>query len=227
MLTLLYEEEPVSRPPDASHLLNVFVVGLCCPSWNVSDKSEAQDWRIVRFEGVSDFVATDHAGRVGVVVFDEDDDERLSSLLDHCRLAQGRLVPILASRSVDISRAVRFMRAGAFDVLRDPDDDNLYSSVRAAADRLKPAATPRRVALSSQADWAGLTRRQTEILGRILKGQPNKIIAADLGISQRTAENHRALIMKKMGASSISNLVQAALPLPVVPHEHPSFAAAK
>jgi len=63
----------------------------------------------------------------------------------------------------------------------------------------------------AQLALASLTGRQKEILSRILDGQPNKIIAADLGISQRTAEAHRAALMKKMGASSLSDLVRKAL----------------
>jgi two-component system CheB/CheR fusion protein len=58
---------------------------------------------------------------------------------------------------------------------------------------------------------SSLTQRQHDILARIVQGQPNKIIAADLGISQRTAENHRAAIMRKLGVSSISALIQVAL----------------
>jgi len=54
-------------------------------------------------------------------------------------------------------------------------------------------------------------QRRLGRLDRIMRGQPNKIIAADLGISQRTAENHRAAIMRKLGVSSISALVQLAV----------------
>ena len=46
---------------------------------------------------------------------------------------------------------------------------------------------------------------------RVLAGQPSKNIAADLNISQRTVENHRALIMKKFGVRSIPELVRVAL----------------
>ena len=56
-----------------------------------------------------------------------------------------------------------------------------------------------------------LTARQEEILSRILQGHPNKNIAADLQISQRTVEVHRAAIMKRTGAGSISALVQIAM----------------
>jgi len=58
---------------------------------------------------------------------------------------------------------------------------------------------------------ASLTPREKEILNRLMQGQPNKIIAADLDISQRTAEHHRATIMKKMGVRSLAALVQIAI----------------
>jgi len=53
-----------------------------------------------------------------------------------------------------------------------------------------------------------LTARQHEILQLIVDGQPNKIIAADLGISQRTVENHRAEIMRKAGTRSLPALAR-------------------
>ena len=63
----------------------------------------------------------------------------------------------------------------------------------------------------ARARLATLTSRQEEILSFILQGHPNKNIAADLEISRRTVEVHRAAIMKKAGARSISALVQISL----------------
>ncbi len=58
---------------------------------------------------------------------------------------------------------------------------------------------------------ASLTPRQREIMELVLAGQPSKNIAADLGVSQRTVENHRASIMKKTASKSLPALARLAL----------------
>jgi DNA-binding CsgD family transcriptional regulator/uncharacterized protein YjbJ (UPF0337 family) len=58
---------------------------------------------------------------------------------------------------------------------------------------------------------AGLTPREREIMELVLSGHPSKNIASDLGISQRTVENHRASIMKKTGAKCLPGLARLAL----------------
>lgn len=57
----------------------------------------------------------------------------------------------------------------------------------------------------------GLTSRQREIMELVVAGHPSKIIAASLGISQRTVENHRASIMRKTSSTSIPALVRLSI----------------
>lgn len=62
----------------------------------------------------------------------------------------------------------------------------------------------------------GLTKRQNEVMDLVLAGHPSKNIAVDLGISQRTVENHRAAIMRRTGATSLPALARLAIGADVV-----------
>ena len=66
---------------------------------------------------------------------------------------------------------------------------------------------------------AELTLRQHQVMDLVLAGHPSKNIAADLGISQRTVENHRAAIMKKTGSKSLPALARLAVTAVKVPTE--------
>ncbi len=108
----------------------------------------------------------------------------------------------------DIGIAVEAMKAGASDFIIKPvRGDALIASISAVLGQRETnePVVARRVA---QAQLATLTPRQREILDHVLAGQPSKNIAADLGLSQRTVETHRAAIMKKIGAKSMPALVR-------------------
>lgn len=108
-----------------------------------------------------------------------------------------------------ISQAVAAIRAGAAEVVEKPvGEADLLRAIRLAmtAGRSR-RASPRRGAAS----FADLTARQLQVLQQVLAGQPNKNIAADLGISRRTVETHRALIMRRTGAHSLPELARLAM----------------
>lgn len=108
--------------------------------------------------------------------------------------------------------AVRAMEAGATHFLEKPvDDEVLVSQVQRAIARdarRRARETRRRRALEN---YATLTPREREVLDLVVAGQPNKAIAARLGLSEKTVESHRAHLMKKMGADSLAALVAAAI----------------
>ena len=156
--------------------------------------------------------------RSGALLVNADRADRYGAceaFLAHARAAADRLAVIVRVAPGDVRFAARAIRLGAFDVV--DAEAGLEDVVLAALRRLRrPShaagafAQPFDLCAAHEAR-AALTDRQREILERIVQGQPNKRIAAELGISQRTAENHRAVIMRKLGASSASRLIQIAL----------------
>jgi two-component system response regulator FixJ len=118
----------------------------------------------------------------------------------------------------DIPLAVEAMRNGAFDFLEKPfDDEVLLHSLELAltASATRQPAGGQDPALHHRIER--LTARELETLRLLVRGKPNKIIAFELGISPRTVEVHRANLMSKMEASSLSQLVRMALTAGIEP----------
>lgn len=133
-------------------------------------------------------------------------------LLEKLRAEDIKVPAIIITGRGDIPMAVQAMKAGAADFLEKPvSAHDLLACVRRVLTQnfSQKATDDRRQDAAKQI--AGLTARQREIMTRVLAGQPSKNIAADLGISQRTVENHRATIMLKTGAKSIPALVRLAV----------------
>ena len=116
---------------------------------------------------------------------------------------------IVITGHADVPLAVEAMKKGAVDFLEKPfEGDVLIEVVRRALevgrDSLENASTVQ----EAQVRLATLTARETEVLDRLVRGQPNKVIAFEMGISPRTVEVHRANVMKKTQAGSLSELVR-------------------
>ena len=112
----------------------------------------------------------------------------------------------------DVQMAVEAMKAGAADFIEKPIRRNeLLAGIEHALEQALDSTklSVRREAAATR--LAGLTARQRQIMELVLAGHPSKNIAADLGISQRTVENHRAAVMKKTGSHSLSALIRLAL----------------
>jgi two-component system, LuxR family, response regulator FixJ len=134
------------------------------------------------------------------------------SLLEHLR-SKGLMLPVVVvTGHGDVPLAVRAMKAGAIDFIEKPyTNATLLDAVRRGLDSA-------RVGELSQVDQgdvrqrlATLTLRERDVLRQLIIGNPNKIIAFHLGISPRTVEIHRANVMKKMDAESLSHLVRMGL----------------
>ena len=133
------------------------------------------------------------------------------SLLNVLRERGDHLPVILITGSSDVSLAVRSMRMGACDFIEKPvSRSKLLASIARAIDQSHDTRLVDAAHADAAALVADLTARQREIMDKVLAGLPSKNIAADLGISQRTVENHRAAIMHKMGAKSLPELARTA-----------------
>ena len=125
---------------------------------------------------------------------------------------------IIVTGHGDIPLAVRAMKAGAVDFIEKPfDDELLLQSLKRALERGKENRGQASLAQAAAARIALLTERERQVLERLVAGQANKVIAYELDISPRTVEIHRAHVMEKMQAKSLSDVVRLALAAGVGP----------
>lgn len=109
----------------------------------------------------------------------------------------------------DVPMAVDAMKSGALDFIQKPfRDQDLIDRIHEALERDEERREDNRALSEIRGRVARLTGRETEVMHRVVKGQANKVIALDLGVSQRTVEIHRARVMQKMGARSLAELVR-------------------
>ena len=126
---------------------------------------------------------------------------------------RGATIPVVfITGHGDVPMAVEAMQQGAFDFLQKPfRDQDLLDRVQRALAR----DTESRSRLAARAEilarLATLTPRETEVMRLVTRGKANKVVGAELGVSQRTVEIHRAHVMEKMRASSLAELVRMVL----------------
>ena len=110
----------------------------------------------------------------------------------------------------DVPMAVTAMKSGAVDFLQKPfRDQDLIDRIHKALDRDGERRKGRAEQDEIRARLELLTPRETEVMQRVVRGHANKVIAMDLGVSQRTVELHRARVMKKLKLRSVAELVHA------------------
>ena len=130
-------------------------------------------------------------------------------LVETLRARRIAIPVVVMTGHADVPMAVRAMKAGAADFLEKPfNDQEMLEAVQRAL-----AATPAGPRPETTGRYATLTPREREVMALIVEGKANKVVGAELGLSQRTVEVHRANVMDKMGARSLAELVRLALSL--------------
>jgi|APAra7269096870_1048528.scaffolds.fasta_scaffold06764_2 two-component system response regulator FixJ len=174
---------------------------------------ETHGFQVHCFSSGREFLAAVKSGAPGCVLCDlqmpEIDGLRL---LAEMAAAGFRLPVVVMTGFGQVATAVQAMKSGALDFLEKPlSEEQLLSCLeraKASLDQLKVEAERRGEASGR---LARLTPREREIFDRLALGMQNKMVAQELDISPRTVELHRARIMEKLGATSLSDLVRLSL----------------
>lgn len=125
-----------------------------------------------------------------------------------------RPVVVMITGHGDVPLAVKAMRAGALHFLEKPfEPSELLEVLEEALDRVRQMAAEEEAAAAIEASHQSLTPREQEVMALLAEGMPTKLLATKLGISTRTAEHHRAAVLKKMGARTVSHLARMSMSL--------------
>ncbi len=165
------------------------------------------------FGSADEFLATHTENRAGCLVLDI----RMPGLggleLQH-KLNQMRctLPVIFITGHGDVPMAVEAMRQGALGFIQKPfRDQELLDQINIALETDSERRSARESRAGIEACMQKLTSREREVLDLVVTGKPNKVIAYELNVSQRTIEIHRARVMEKMQAKSLAELVRMRL----------------
>jgi two-component system, LuxR family, response regulator FixJ len=123
---------------------------------------------------------------------------------------RGAAIPIIfMTGHGDVPTVVKAMKAGALEFIQKPfRDEDLIRAINVALEVDLQRIGQRRDAIEIRRRADTLTPRELEVMRKVVEGCANKVIAFDLGVSQRTVELHRARVMHKMEARSLAELVR-------------------
>jgi len=171
-------------------------------------RSVGLDYEI--FHSGDDFLSSHSNDRAGCLVLDI----RMPGLggleLQDKLNELGSALPIIfITGHGDVPMAVEAMQKGAIDFIQKPfRDQELLDRITDALKTDQERRSEREEKAAVQGRVEKLTNREREVMDLVVTGKPNKVIAYELGVSQRTVEIHRARVMEKMEARSLADLVR-------------------
>lgn len=132
--------------------------------------------------------------------------------LQEIRATTENVAIIMMTGHGDVSLAVAAMKAGAHDFFEKPfDPAQLLSAIHRSITSLEVSAAQNEAGAEARLRLAALTPRERQVLASIVEGASSKEIARQLSLSPRTVEAHRARMMSKTGAASLSSLLRLAI----------------
>ena len=167
------------------------------------------------FSSASEFLDQFDSSRPGCLVLDVRM-PGMSGLDLHARLAREHLHPpvIIITGHGDVPMAVKAVQKGALDFIEKPfNDQALLDSVHRALEQDSQQRGEAVILADLRSRYDRLTPREREVLDRVVAGKRNKVIASELHVSQSTVEAHRARVMEKMEADTLSDLMRMMISL--------------
>jgi two-component system, LuxR family, response regulator FixJ len=170
--------------------------------------AESVGWRALGFADAESFLAQAGATAVGCLVLDVRMPTMSGLELQQAMNARGLHLPIIfITGHGDVSMAVQAMKDGAADFIEKPFKDQvLLDAIAQAVRRSHAAAAQGSQHEQARRRYEQLTLREREIALRVARGQPSKLIARELGISDKTVQVHRTHILEKMDVHSAAEL---------------------
>lgn len=172
-------------------------------------------YRTVLFALPSEFLASFKADEPGCLILDIRMPEMSGLEVQQQLNRAGAILPVIfITGHGDVPMAVQAMKEGAFQFIQKPFRDqelldHINHALQLDSDNRKDLAL--RAVVKRRLET--LTPREKQVMDSVVEGEANKVMAIDLGLSERTVEIHRAKVMEKMGARSVAHLVKMHLTL--------------
>ena len=170
----------------------------------------AAGYSVEAFPSARSFLEDYDPRRGGCLLLDVQMPQMSGFELQQQLIVRGWRIPVIfISGHGTVPQAIAAVKAGAFDFIEKPlREDTLLESIERALHWNDRAYEERLERASLQVRAALLTPREREVFELVVAGDPNKVIARHLGISYRTVELHRAHIVEKLQARSLSDLIR-------------------